>query len=458
MDATGKPHPYREVLRLVWPLALGMANNALMQFADRAFLARDSMLALEAVLPATTLAWIFMSFFQSLVGYSGVFVAQYHGAGDAASCARSFRAGMVLAAVSGLLTLPLLPLGNWIFACTASSPELLALERSYYDIILLSGFLVFGQMAATSYFTGRGRPRVVFWVNVLGNLLNVALDPLLIFGLCGFPHLGIAGAAYATVLALALQFAVLVFLVCRDMRRERADAPVKAKEPLAPLMWRILRYGIPAGGYEVLNMASFTIFVFVTGQVGDVAFAASNACFSVNYLLFAPMAGFGIGAQTLVGQALGRRDEEEARLALRRTLILGVGFVTVLSAAAVVFHGPILAMFAPDAGAGGQALAARREFLSTGSVLMALMATWQVFDATDVIISGALKGAGDTHFVMGWMLVCAFAFWLPLVFLVFRFHPTMPALWATMIAFVVVICAGTWIRWRRGPWRSIKLV
>ena len=89
---------------------------------------------------------------------------------------------------------------------------------------------------------------------------------------------------------------------------------------------------------------------------------------------------------------------------------------------------------------------------------MALMATWQVFDATDVIISGALKGAGDTHFVMGWMLVCAFAFWLPLVFLVFRFHPTMPALWATMIAFVVVICAGTWIRWRRGPWRTIKLV
>ena len=71
---------YREIVRLVWPLALGMINNAVMQFVDRAYLARESMESLEAVLPASILAWIFMCFFQSVVGYSNVFVAQYHGA------------------------------------------------------------------------------------------------------------------------------------------------------------------------------------------------------------------------------------------------------------------------------------------------------------------------------------------------------------------------------------------
>ena len=447
--------PYRNIIRLVWPLALGMANNALMQFADRAFLARDSMLALEAVLPATTLAWIFMSFFQSIVGYAGVFVAQYHGAGDRANCSLSYRAALVIAAMAGLLMVPLVPLGNWIFAKTAASAELLAMERTYYDIIAATGFLVFGQMAATSYFTGRGEPRVVFWVNVLGNLVNVILDPLLIFGWCGFPHLGIAGAAYATVFALALQFAALAVLAERDMRSTRRSG--RTAGPLLPLAARILRYGIPAGGYEVLNMASFTIFVFVTGRVGDIAFAASNACFSVNYLLFAPMAGFAIGAQTLVGQALGRNDAEEARIALKRTLILGVGFVAALSLAAVVLYDPILSLFfAPTTGA--ETAGARQEFFSTGFWLMALMATWQVFDATDVIVSGALKGAGDTRFVMLWMLVCAFGFWMPLLFLVYSRWPTMPALWSTMIAYVVVICIGTLCRWLRGPWRSIRLV
>ena len=449
---------YLDVLRLVWPLALGMANNAIMQFADRTFLARDSMLSLEAVLPATTLAWIFMSFFQSVVGYSGVFVAQYHGAGDHANCSLSYKAGMAIAAVSGLLMAPLLPLGNWIFAKTATSPELLELERTYYDIIAASGFLVFGQMAATSYFTGRGKPRIVFWVNVLGNILNIALDPLLIFGCFGFPHLGIAGAAYATVFALAIQFATLVFLVRRDMRSTGMALGAASASPLMPLVVRILRYGIPAGGYEVLNMASFTIFVFVTGMVGDVAFAASNACFSVNYLLFAPMAGFAVGAQTLVGQALGRNDAEAARLALRRTLVLGVGFVTVLSIAAVALYAPILSLFAPDAGTSLQTAVERREFFATGFCLMALMATWQVFDATDVIVSGALKGAGDTRFVMLWMLVCAFGFWMPLLFFVYSRWPTMPALWSTMIAYVIVICIGTIFRWLRGPWCSIRLI
>ena len=448
---------YRNIVRLVWPLALGMANNAIMQFVDRAFLARDSMASLEAILPATTLAWIFMSFFQSIVGYSGVFVAQYHGAGDEAGCAQSYRAGMAIAFFSGLLMFPLIPLGGWILAKTATTPEILSLETTYYDIIIAFGVLVFAQMAATSYFTGRGRPRIVFWINLLGNLLNAALDPLLIFGLLGFPHLGMAGAAYATVISLAAQLVALAALAGLDMRAAGASTRKRDdSRPMRPLLFRMLRYGIPAGGYEVLNMASFTIFVFVTERVGGVAFAASNACFSVNYLIFAPMTGFAIGAQTLVGQALGRGSADEARMALRRTLALGVGFVAILSALAVIFHSPVLSLFAPASMEGGAG--ERLEFLKVGTVLMALMATWQVFDAIDVIASGALKGAGDTRFVMGWMLFCAFGFWMPLLFCVRFLHSGMPALWSTMIAYVILTCCGTVWRWRRGPWQNIRLI
>ena len=73
---------FRSILKLVWPLALGMVNNAVMQFVDRTFLAHSSLAALEAVLPAGILMWIFAGFFQSVVGYSSVFVGQLHGAGD----------------------------------------------------------------------------------------------------------------------------------------------------------------------------------------------------------------------------------------------------------------------------------------------------------------------------------------------------------------------------------------
>ena len=93
-----------------------------------------------------------------------------------------------------------------------------------------------------------------------------------------------------------------------------------------------------------------------------------------------------------------------------------------------------------------------------GRLLFILMVAWQLFDATDVVISGALKGAGDARFVFWWMLIAAFLIWLPLVFVVAKVHNTMPALWATMVVYVVIICIGSLVRWRRGKWKTFDLM
>ena len=442
-----KLKPYLDILKLVWPLALGMINNAVMQFVDRAYLAHDSMRALEAVMPAGMLMWIFAGFFQSVIGYSSVFVGRYHGAGDAGNCRATYRVALALAAVFGALSLPLVPAGGAILRATASSPELLQDEVSYYNVLMYGAFAIYGQMAAASYFTGRGKTRIVFWANLVGNVFNIALDPFLIFGWCGIPRLGIAGAAYATVFAMFVQ---MVILLTAARRKTGDGSTVRLFD--CSIASRILRFGVPSGLYTVLNMLSFTIFVFVTGGVGDLALAVSNACFTVNYLLIAPMEGFSLGASTLVSQALGRGEPEEAAGAARRTMALGVGFVAVCSAAVLALAHPILEIFASRAGESAEV------FHSLGFTLFALMAAWQVFDAADVILSGALKGGGDTKFVMWWMLVVAFAVWLPIVFVVRRFHNTMPALWSTMVVYVVVIFVGSLVRWRRGKWKSIKVV
>ena len=440
--------PYLDILKLVWPLALGMINNAVMQFVDRAYLAHESMASLEAALPASILAFMVLCFFQSVVAYSGTFVAQYHGAGDSLMCRVSYRAGNILALAFGAIALLFVPVGSMILERFTADPEVLSRELSYYRIVTAGGVFLFLQMAAASYFTGLGKTRRVFWVNVLGNVFNVALDPIVIFGLCGCPRFGIAGAAYATVAATALQWTVLAAM---SAKHSSPSSPAGTSGQLFPLIKRLLRFGVPAGAYTILNMLSFTIFVFITGRIGGVAFAVSNACFAVNYLLFAPMEGFALGAATLVGQAQGRGDPAAAHRDAMRTVLLGVGFVALWSLLAVVFHRPILSLFAPDE-------AIRQEFFSLGRTLFILMAAWQVFDAADVIISGALKGAGDTKFVLWWMLVVAFGIWLPLVWVVAVLHNTMPALWSTMVAYVVVICIGSLVRWRRGKWRSIAIV
>lgn len=423
-----------------------MVNNAVMQFVDRAYLARYSMEALDAVLPAGVLAWIFMGFFQSVVGYSGVFVAQCHGAGDIGMCKVFYRAAIIISVAAGILMMPLIPLGDWIIAVSAPAGRIAEMERTYYNILLLGGFFVCGQMASSSFFTGRGKTRTVFWVNVAGNLINIALDPFLIFGWCGLPEMGIAGAAWATVISMAVQWLILFVAAYRVRVSVPADCGYRRA------VFQTVRYGIPAGFYELLNMASFTVFVFVTGTVGEIELAASNACFTVNYLLFAPMMGFAIGAQTLVGQARGRGDDAEAFAVLKRTLQLALAMVAVAVVLTLVFHRQVLGIFAPAD------MVESAQFHRTGKVLMIIMATWMLFDAADIIYAGALKGAGDSRFVMWWMSICALGLWLPSVFAVKTLYGTMPAVWSTMVGYVLVICVGSVVRWHGGSWRKIRLL
>jgi MATE family multidrug resistance protein len=365
----------------------------------------------------------------------------------------SYRAGLAITVAAGVLAVALIPVGLMVVPLISENSAVVERAASYYFIVSFGAMALCGQMAASSYFTGRGKTRLVFWVNVLGNAVNIALDPILIFGCLGFPRLGMSGAACATVVSMFVQWGVLAVCAERDIRKsaKSADCGAKATLRLWPLVGKVLRYGVPSGAYSVLNILSFTIFVFVTGRLGDQEFAVSNACFKVNYFLFAPMEGFAICAATLVGQAQGRGDAAEAHRAAMRTLVLGLVFVAALSTLAVVFCRPVLSLFvSPEVD--------EPAFYALGFWLFLLMAAWQVFDAADVIVSGALKGAGDTKFVMWWMIVAAFALWLPLVFVVAWWHNTMTALWCTMVVYVVVICAGTLARWYNGAWKRIRLV
>ena len=331
---------YLDILGLVWPLALGMANNALMQFIDRAFLARESTESLEAVLPASMLSFILLGFFQAVVAYSGTFVATYHGAGDDRMCKASYRAGSALAVLFGLFCLLFIPLGGAVFEALSTGESLIAREKSYFSICTAAGIFLFGQMAAQAYFTGRGKTKAVFAVSLVGNLVNIALDPVLIFGWFGLPALGISGAALATAGALLFQWILLGYLAEREIKRTGQNAPPSScasKKEFAALLLRIVRFGVPSGAYSTLNLVSFTAFVFFTGRVGHLEAAVSNACFTINYLLFAPIEGFALGAATLVGHAKGAGDADAAVRAGWRCAVMATVFTAALLGLTLLF-------------------------------------------------------------------------------------------------------------------------
>ncbi|MBR0055963.1 MAG: MATE family efflux transporter, partial [Kiritimatiellae bacterium] len=348
-----------------------------------------------------------------------------------------------------------IPLGHFLMEVSGHAPEVVAAERTYFDIVMAGGVLLPIGGALNGYFTGRGFTRLVMWISVIGSAINILLDWILIYGHWGMPELGISGAAYATVASFALAVAATAAIAFREpvFRGRRGRAAFAFDRPLA---FRIVRYGFPSGVHVLLDMLTFTFFVFVIGRkdIADaMGFAASNVCFNINHLLFAPLLGIGMGAGILVGNYQGAGDGDAANRAGWNSIFIGWMFMGSALLLLALFFRPAVGIFLSD-----RTSFAPGEFIALCRILVAILSSWCMFDVANVIAGGALKGAGDTRFVMATGVAAGFGLWIPMILAVARLNPSVVNLWLTLPLYVLFLAAVLLARWWRGRWRAIRLV
>jgi MATE family multidrug resistance protein len=430
-----------------------MAGNAVMMFADRIFLARYSAVCIQAALPAGLMSFMVLAFLQNIVHYSGTFVAQYYGSGARAACARAMAQGIWLAVLCIPLLILSIPLGYWLFEFAGHAPEVIAAERSYYLTLTIGSlFIPFGA-AFSGFFTGRGYTRLVMIANLIGNAANVALDPILIWGAGPIPELGIVGAGIATACG---QFVILAILAIALIRERHFATAYRRRVTFAvkfPLMLRIVRFGVPSGGHVLLDISTFTIFVFLTGRLDELSFAVSNIALSINHLIFAPLMGIAIAATVLVGQRIGAQDLVGATRAGGKCLLIGLGYICISLLLIAPFHEYILHFFYAE-----NAPFAYEDYLRVGKMLVFLFLFWATGDACNIILGGALKGAGDTRFVMHVTGFISVVLWVPAIFILYSLGQGIIPLWWTMPGYVF-LAAGTFL-WRffHGDWKKHNLI
>lgn len=443
----------RECLAVAWPLVLAMAGNAIMMFADRLFLARYSATSIQAALPAGLMAFMAIAFLQNVVAYSGTFVAQYSGAGSRAACARAMGQGLWLSVLCVPVLLATVPLGNLLFGLAGHAPEVVAEERNYYLALVIGNLSMPFAAAVAGFFTGQGFTRLVMAANLVGNAANIALDPLCIWGWGSVPELGIVGAGVATAFSQFLILGILAVAVLRERHLSTRHRRRVAFAWKAPLMLRIARFGLPSGGHVLLDVGTFTVFVFVTGRMDALSFAASNIAFSVNHLVFAPLMGVGMAASVVAGQRMGDRDPRGAARAGRGCIVLGWVYILLCTLIIGGVNETILRAFYPH-----NAPFAYADYLSLGRCLIAIFLAWAWFDTLNIVLGGALKGAGDTRFVMWWVAGTAMALWMPALFLLYWLGFGIVSLWLTMLGYVIVAGVGLLWRFLRGRWKEIRLI
>jgi len=256
--------------------------------------------------------------------------------------------------------------------------------------------------------------RAMVWVNVLHVLLAIPL----IFGLWGLPRLGVAGAALASGLSEGVGAG---WLLWQAVRRGLFGARRSGWSPHE--LRRMLRVGVPAMGERLITHGMQVVYARIVIHFGVAAYAAHQVGLNIESLSFLPGLGFAKAATALVGQRLGAQDVDGARQSARQANLVGLAIMSAWGAAFVLFPHVWVAFFTPDP-----------EVLAYSVPLMSVMGILQPPLAVAMVISGALRGAGETHVVLAAAVLGGWCVRLPLAYLGGVVGTLgVNAVWATMI-------------------------
>ncbi|MBW1856507.1 MAG: MATE family efflux transporter [Deltaproteobacteria bacterium] len=479
------PGGYREVLNIAYPLIMSTASMTIMHFVDRVFLARYAKEAIAASVPAGitsfTIICTIICLFMGISGYTNAIVAQHYGAGEYKKCSLATWQGIIFSLISYIPILLFIPLGPTIFALAGHSPEIQTLEVSYYTILMWGGLFVPLHSAVASFFTGRGDTKTTMVASIIGNGVNVVLDYGLIFGRLGLPEMGIEGAAIATVISSVIPVAILFFLFLGKKYHKQYQSRATMRFDRG-LFMKLLKFGSPSGIQFTLDIGAFTFFIMLVGRIGEVELAVSNMALSINMLAFLPMIGISIATTTLVGQYIGKEDISSAEKSTYSSLkvallymggmaLLFVLFPEQLSTysslkVALLYMGGMALLFVlfPE-----QLLSIFKSsedrvedfaiIIAYGRRILILVALYSVFDAMNIIFSGALKGAGDTRFAMWAAIIVAWVFFVPPVYLIIEvFEKGVLMAWGWATLYIILIGSVFCWRFRKGKWKEIDLL
>jgi multidrug resistance protein, MATE family len=439
------------MLTIAFPLIVSQGSETVMLFFNRYFVSFLGSGYIPASMSGGLTQFVFTSLFGGTVGYVNALAAQYHGAGRPERCVQAVSQGLLLSLVFYPLLLALIPFVHQGFGWAGHDPRLIALEFSYFRILMLGSLLFLMQAVLAGYFVGLGRTRVVMVASLIGIIVNVPMTWALVLGRAGIPSLGIEGAAMGTLCGSGAIVGILFVAYLRSPEY-RSHHGSGAWKPRWEMLVRLLRYGGPAGAETFVNVFAFNIFILLMQSYSPAVATAVTITFNYDLVAFIPMLGVGAAVTSLAAQRMGAGDVRGARRAAYLGLRVAWGYASLMVVAFVAGAPMLVKVFSSGFTAGDEAI------LPLAQVLLRLAALYTLADATTVVFSGALRGAGDTKWVM---IISGTLHWVMAIgaFFLIRVLVLPPVdVWLFFIAFVVSMGVAMYLRHRAGAWQKIKLV
>ncbi len=422
--------PVRELARLAWPITVSSLSYSVMTLVSTLLVTKLGSAELAGVGLGGTYAFVLLCFSFGLLRGVKTLVSQAMGAGRPEDVAPYRGAALLTAITVGVVTVALGQVLAEMLVMLAATPVSGEAARTYLSIRILGAPLALSYVALREVRYGEGDARSPMVATVAANLANVVLSLWFIFVL----HWGVAGAAWATVIAHGVEVAVLVWLQGAPRVRGLRDSHLRA-------LWKI---GMPTGLQFSLEVGSFALLAALIAALSEVQMAAHQIALQVNHFSFLPAFAVAEAVSVLSGQAVGAGQAQMVARVARVGLWMA-GIYTAACALVMGFGGGlVVSAFTSDPVLAGAAVK-----------LLYVAAAFQVFDAANIVARGALRGAGDVKVPALIGVLSAWVFTPPLTWLL-GYKAGLGALggWLGLTGEIVVGSVILWVRLQRGTWQA----
>ncbi|MEX2219379.1 MAG: MATE family efflux transporter [Phycisphaerales bacterium] len=475
----GSQRPIMELLRIAGPTVATMTSYTLMQFVDKFLVAHigPDPVYVGAQGNGGLAAFVPIAIAMGILTVINTYVSQNLGAGRPERGPAYAWNGLWIAAVYwAAVLLPFAFVLPRLFDAAGMAPEQARLAADYGRVLVFGAILTIATRAIAQFFYGMHRAGIVLVAGLAANILNIVLSALLIFGngeapaglgrfgeatvaagaWLGIRPMGIAGSAWGTVIATAVELAIPMALFLGP-RLNRLYGTRAAWRPSLPHIRDLLRIGWPGGLMFGNEMVCWSYFmVHLVSGFGKHHATAGWIAHQYMQMSFMPTVGISVACTALVGKYMGMGRPDLAARRARLGLAVAMVYMGVCGAVFIVFREPLIGFFVQDHTPPGD----RDTLIRLGSLFLIATATFQLFDAVAMVLSGSLRGAGDTvapgiaTVVLSWLFIVAGGEAMT------RLFPGLESLgaWIAAASYIGVLSLYFGLRFARGKWRSIRLV
>ncbi len=381
----------KDILKIANPVFIELIMGTLFGMVDMMMLGRYggpsvSTASIAAVGITNQLIFIGLSLVQSLNIGATAMVARYIGAKREDRIDAVVRHIILLTQL--FLVLPILYLGliksQMMMEFFGAEADTIGIGINYFRILTLGFVFQAFNFSLFAALRGAGNTQIPMRINVIVNLLNVFGNAILIFGLLGFPALGITGAGISTSLSQVTASVILVFYLLKTKGVIKLNFKNKFQFD-KDIIYNLVKIGIPASLEQIAFRVGILIFAKLIASLGTVAYATHQISINILNLSFTPGQSFGIAGSTLTGRSLGAQNPDLAENYINESKNIGA-LIAAIMGIMFFFFGEYVIRLYTDA----------PEVISEGTKILKLMAFIMPFQTSQLIISGGLRGAGDT--------------------------------------------------------------